>query len=75
MIVQHDKVSAQQVKSPNILISYHQTKDRTSAPYKKSNIAIFDNLYLRKYHVEIDSLHCLRDSVLINYEENNYIEQ
>ena len=46
MIVQHDIGSAQQVKSPKHLICAHQTKDRTSTPDKKINIAIFDNLDL-----------------------------
>ena len=75
MIVQHDIGSAQQVNSPKCLIIAHQTKDRIIAPDKEINIAIFDNVDLRKYHVEIDSLRHPRDSLLINYEENDYIEQ
>ena len=75
MIVQHDIGSAQQVNSPKYLICAHQTKDRTNAPDKKINIAIFDNLDLRKYHVEIDSLRYPRDRLLLNYEQNDYIEQ
>ena len=42
---------------------------------KKVNIAIFDNLDLRKKYVQIDGQRYLRDSVLINYEENDYIQQ
>ena len=75
IIVQHDIGSAQQVIRPKYLICVHQTKDRTSAPHKKINIAIVDNLNLRKNHVEIDSLRYPRDSLIINYEENDYIEQ
>ena len=74
-IFQLDKGSAQQVNSPKYLICAHQTKDRTNAPNKKNYIAIFDNLDLRKYQVGIDSLRYPRDSLLINYEENEYIEQ
>ena len=74
MIVQHDIGSAQQVNKPKYLICAPQTKDRTSAP-KKINISVFDYLDLRKYHVEIDSLRDPRDSLLINYEQNDYIEQ
>ena len=48
MIVQHDIRSAQQVNSPKYLIFSHQTKNRTSAPDKKINIAISDNLDFRK---------------------------
>ena len=75
MIVQHDIRSAQQVNSPKYLISAHQTKDRTSVPDNKINIAIFYNVNLRKYHVEIDGQRYPRDSLLINYERNDYIEQ
>ena len=42
---------------------------------ENNNIAIFDNLNLRKYYVEIDSVRYSRDSVLINFEQNDYIEQ
>ena len=75
MIFQLDIGSAQQVNSPKYLICAHQTKDRTNAPNKKINIAIFDNLDLRKYHVEKDSLRHPGDTSLINYEQNHYIEQ
>ena len=75
MIFQLDIGSAQQVNSPKYSICAHQTKDRTNASNKKINIAIFDNLDLRKYHVEIDSLRYPRESLLINYEQNDYIEQ
>ena len=75
MIDQHDIGSALQVNSPKYLISVHQTKDRTIFPDEKINIAVFDNLDLRKYHVVLDSLRYPRYSSLINYEENDYIEQ
>ena len=74
-IVQQDRGSAQQVIGPKYLICSHETKDRTNAPDKKNNIAIFDNLDLRKYHVEMDSLRYPRDGLYINYEQNDYIEQ
>ena len=74
MIDQHDIGSAQQVSGPKYSFCAHQTKDRTSAPDKKINLAIIDDHDLRKYHVEIDSLKYPRDSLLINYEQNDYIE-
>ena len=73
MIAQLDIGSAQQINSPKYSIFAHQTKDRTKTPNKKTNIAIFDNLHLRKYHVEIDSIQYLRDNLLRNYDENDYI--
>ena len=48
LIVQHDIGSAQNVISPKYLISAHQTSHRITTPDKKRNIAIFDNLDLRK---------------------------
>ena len=75
MIAQHDIGPAQQDNSPKYLICAHQTKVRTNAPNKKTNIAIFDNLDLRKYQVEIDRLRNHRDSLLIYYEQHDYIEQ
>ena len=75
LLVQHDIGSAQQVNSPIYLIGAHQTSLRTTTPNKKINIAIFGNLDLRKYYVEIDGQRYPRDSVLINYEENHYIQQ
>ena len=75
MIFQLDIGSAQQVNSPKYLICTHKTKDRTNATNKKNNIALFDNLGLRKYHVQRDSLRYPRVSLLINYEQIDYIEQ
>ena len=74
LIVQVDIGSAQQVKSPKCLISAHQMKDRFDSPNKNKNNAIFDHLNLKKDHVEINSQRYPRDSVLINYVENHYIE-
>ena len=75
LLVQHDIGSAQQVNSPKYLIAAHQTSLRTTTLDKKINIAIFDNLDLRKNYVEIDGQRYPRDSVLVNYEEKDYIQQ
>ena len=75
LLVQHDIGSAQNVIQPKYMICAHQTNLRTTILDKKINIAIFDNLDLRKYFVEIDGLRYPRDSVLINYEKNDYIQQ
>ena len=45
------------------------------APITTKIIAISDNLDLRKYYVEIDGFRYPRDSFLMNYEQNDYIEQ
>ena len=75
LLVQHDIGSEQNVIQPKYLICAHQTNLRTTTPDRKINIAIFDNMDLRKYYVEIDGQRYPRDNVLINYEENDYIQQ
>ena len=74
-ITQIDIGSAQSVNSPNYLITAHQTAARLNAPNKQLNISRFDNLNVRKYFVKIDSIGYPRDGVLINYNENDYIDQ
>ena len=75
LLIQHDIGSAQNVIQPKYLICAHQTNLITTTPDKKSNIAILDKMDLRKYYVEIDGLRYPRDSVTINYEEKDYIQQ
>ena len=75
MIVQHDVRSARRVNSPKCLIFAHQTRNRIYTLSKNINVAIFDNLVLCKYYVELDGQRYQRDGVLINYEENDYIKQ
>ena len=75
LIIQHDIGSAQNVIQPKYLICAHQTNLRTTTPIKKINIAIFDNIDLLEYYAEIDGQRYPRESVLINYEENDYIQR
>ena len=74
-ITQLDIRSSQNVQSPKYLIGAHQTKDRIDGAISTKNVAIFDNLDLRKYYFEIDGQRYPRDSSLMNYEQNDYIEQ
>ena len=73
-ITQRDIGTSQHVNGPKYLIGAHQTRTRADIANKKKNISIFDNLNLQKYYVEIDSMGYPRDSVLMNYEQKNYIE-
>ena len=75
LLNQHDIGSDQNVIQPKYFICAHQTNLRTVTPDKKFNTAIFDNMDIRKYYVEIDSQRYPRDSVHINYEDNDYIQQ
>ena len=74
-ITQLDIGSSQNVQSPKYLIGAHQTRDRIDAPISTKNVAIFDNLDLRKYYIEIDGQRYPRDSSLMKFEQNDYIEQ
>ena len=74
-ITQMDIGTSQHVNSPKYLIGAHQTRIRADTANKNNNIALFDNLNLQKYYVEIDSVRYPRDNVLINYGQNDYIEQ
>ena len=74
-ITQLDIGSSQNVQSPKYLIGAHQTKDRIDGAISTKNVAIFDNLDLRKYYIEINGQRYPRDSSLMNYEQNDYIEQ
>ena len=74
-ITQLDIGTSQHVNSPKYLIGAHQTRTRSDTANKNNNFAIFDNLNLQKYYVEIDSVRYPRDNVLVNHEQNVYIEQ
>ena len=75
LLVQHDIGSAQKLSSPKYLNSARPTSLRKTTPDKKFNIALLHNLDLRKNFVEIDGQTYPRESVLINYEEKDYIQQ
>ena len=74
-ITQLDIGSSQNVQSPKYLIGAHQTKDRIDGAISTKNVAIFDNLDLRKYYIERDGQRYSRDSCLMKYEQNDCIEQ
>ena len=75
IITQLDIGSSQNVQSPKYLIGDHQTKDRLDGAISTKNVAIFDNLDLPKNYIEKDGQRYLRDSSLMNYEQNDSIEQ
>ena len=74
-IYQVDIGSAQSVNSPKHLIEVHQTAARLNSPSKILNISRFDNLSVKKDFVEKDGYRYPHDSVLINYELNDYRDQ
>ena len=74
-ISQLDIGSSQNVQSPKYLIGAHQKKDRIDGAISTKNVAIFDNLDLRKYEIEKEGQRYPPDSSPMNYEQNDYIEQ
>ena len=70
-----DISSAQKIDSPINLIAVHQTAARISVPNKVNNIAFFDHLDVRKYHVDIDGVRYPRDDVNVDYGLNDYVDQ
>ena len=74
-ITQLDIGSSQNVQSSKYMIGDHQTKDRIDGAISTKNVAIFDDIDLRKNYIEIDGQRYPRDSSLMNYEQNDYIEQ
>ena len=73
-ITQLDIGTSQHVNRPKYLIGAHQTRTRADTANKNNNIGTIDNLNLQKYYVATDSVRYLRDSVLLNYEQNDYFE-
>ena len=57
------------------MISAHQTKNKIVTPSKNIDLAISDNLDLRKYYVGIHGTRYTRDAIPVNYTENDYIDQ
>ena len=75
MITQVDIQSSQKVNSPKNLVGAHQARAKADTANKKNNFAIFDHLNLQKSFAEIDEIRFPRDGMLVNDEQNDYIEQ
>ena len=75
LITQADIGCSQQGDNPKYFFGAHQTRARADTADKNHTIAIFDNLNLQKYYVEIDGVRYQRDSVLLKYEQYDFIEQ
>ena len=77
---QVDISSASNINSPLYLIAAHQKTQRLDAagnrlPNNRFNNAIFDHVDVRKYYSEIDGIRYPKNPVIVNFEENNYLEQ
>ena len=67
--------NAQNIKSTNYLAVAHQTADRIVIPNIANNIAVFGNLDVRKFFVDIYGVRYPRDGVSSDYASNDYVDQ
>ena len=70
---QVDIGSAQNINSPKYLLVAHQTAVTIGVPNKANNFAVFDNLNVRKDHV--DGVRYPRYGVSIEYGLTDYVDQ
>ena len=73
--LQVDIGSAQHINSPKYLTSAFQTEAKKGTPNKNNNIAIFDNVNVRKSFCEVDGYRFPKDAVLTKCHENDYLDQ
>ena len=80
--IQVDMSSASNINSPLYLIAAHQKTQRPDPANPANNLsnnrfnnAIFDHVDVRKYYSEINGIRYPKNPVMVNYEENNYLEQ
>ena len=79
---QVDISSGSNINSPLYLIAAHQKTQRpnpanpaNNLPNNRFNNAIFDHVNVRKYYSEIDGIRYPKNPVMVNFAENNYLEQ
>ena len=68
-------VSAHTTNTPKVFLAAPQTSHRSAAPNEANNTAFFENLDVGKYFVEIDIISYPTDSVNVEYNTNNYLNQ
>ena len=73
--LQVDIGSAQHVNCIKHLSGAFQTAERIATPNKNENIAIFDNVNVRKYFCEIDCHRYPKEAVLTIFLKNSYLDQ
>ena len=79
---QIDISSASNINNPLYLIAAHQKTQRpdpanpaNDLPNNRFNNSIFDDVEVRKYYSEIDDVRYPKNPVMVNFAENNYLEQ
>ena len=79
---QIDISSASNINSPLYLIAAHQKTQRPDPANPANNLSnnrfnnsIFDDLEVKKYYSEKDGVRYPKNPVMVNFAENNYLEQ
>ena len=79
---QVDISSASNINSPLYLIAAHQKTQRPDPANPANNLSnnrfnnsIFDDVVVRQYYSEIDGVRYPKNPVMVNFAENNYLEQ
>ena len=79
---QLDLSSASNINSPLYLIAAHQKTQRPDPANPANNLsnnrfnnAIFDHVDVRKYYSEKNGIRYPKNPVMVNFEENKYLEQ
>ena len=72
---QVDISSAQNINSPKYLNVAHQTETWVGVSKKAIDVAVFDNLNVRKSHVDIGGVPYPRKGVSVDYASNDYLDQ
>ena len=79
---QVDISSVSNINSPVYLIAAHQKTQRPDPANPAINLtnnrfnnSIFDDVEVRKYYSEIDGVRYPKNPVMVNFAENNYLEQ
>ena len=74
--------SASNINPPLYLIASHQKSQRPDPANPANNLsnnrfnnAFFDYAKVRKYYSEINGDRCPRNPIMINYDDNNYLDQ
>ena len=69
--------SASEIRAFLYLIAAHQKtqRDNPATPSNQFNNAVFDNLDVRRYFVEIDGVRYSKDPVERNFSETKYLDQ
>ena len=74
---QLDIGSVSNINIPVYLIVAHQKtqRDNPARPANQFNIAVVDNVYVKRYFVEIDGIRYPKDPIETNFSDNFYLDQ